>query len=142
MDDATKSVLEDLKNAFGPKRILTPSEVGHILGKSPGVLANLRHKKRSPLPPVSVGGSIGYSIYHLAELLAHGKVKSAALPEEAIQEQRTSPQYSPPKRRRRKQGMYDHLLQWQQDATTRVEAAKLELELIDALGRTLALGYV
>lgn len=137
MDDATKSILEDLKITFGPKRILTPADVGHIIGKSPEVLANLRNKNKSPLPPVRIGGSIGYSIYHLAELLAHGKVKSAALPEEAIQQQQTPSQYPPPKRKHGKKGLYDHLLQWQQAATMRLETANLELELIKELGLNL-----
>lgn len=136
MDELTRAVLEDLKATFDKKRLLSPADIAPILGKSEAVLANLRSKKKSPLEPVSIGGSIGYSIYHLAEFLAHGKVTRGSLPDEPSVGDNV--QTTPAKKKRgrpRIQGKYDHLMQWRNEATFRFESAKLEIELIDELER-------
>jgi hypothetical protein len=137
MDDSTRAVLEDLKAIFGPKKILSPGEVGPVLGKSEGVLANLRYQKKSPLPVVQLGGSVGYSIYHLAELLAHGKVLSASPVEELAEEQPAPPPRQTPKRGRpRSQKKYDHLFAWMQAAEQRRLEAQMEIELLRSIERT------
>lgn len=70
------TVLADLKSRFGDKVLLSPEDIAPLIASSPAVQANMRSQGRFPIPVKKVGRKIGVSIYHLAEYLAKGEVKT------------------------------------------------------------------
>lgn len=70
-------VLADLKQRFGDKVMLSPSDIAPVIASSPAVQANLRLQNRFPIPVRKVGKKVGVTIYHLAEYLSTGDVKVA-----------------------------------------------------------------
>jgi hypothetical protein len=70
------AVLADLKERFGDRVLLTPGDLAPLIATSQAVQANMRSKRTFPLPVLKVGRRVGVSIYHLAEYLTYGEVKS------------------------------------------------------------------
>ena len=70
-------VLADLKQRFGDKVMLSPSDIAPVIASSPAVQANLRLQNRFPIPVRRIGKKVGVTIYHLAEYLSTGDVKVA-----------------------------------------------------------------
>jgi hypothetical protein len=68
------AVLEDLKDRFGDKALLSPADIAPLIASSEKVQANLRSQGRFPIPVQKMGTKVGISIYHLAEYLANGTV--------------------------------------------------------------------
>ena len=70
------AVLADLKARFGSKVLLSPDDLAPLIATSPAVQANMRSQRTFPLPVLKVGRRVGVSIYHLAEYLTYGEVRS------------------------------------------------------------------
>lgn len=63
-------ILEDLRNQFGPKVLLDPSDLAEVIGISVGQQANLRSEGKFPIPVQKIGNRVKVSIYELAKYLA------------------------------------------------------------------------
>lgn len=63
-------ILRDLRQAYGPKVILSPADLALAIGRSPKAQANMRSRGAFPMPVKRVGGKIGVSVYDLADYLA------------------------------------------------------------------------
>lgn len=152
MDSLTRAALDDLKARFGDKLILTTSELARAIGLTPGAISTIiyRHRQgegpRFPLEPMPfpVGGGYGYSIYQVAELLAHGTVSKQGVNEE--QEEESTPEPEPeakkstsakPRGRPRTKTQYEKFFHWQQAAQAELEKINTEIEFLHELERTL-----
>lgn len=69
-----KGVLADLREMFGKRRaILSPEEVGEVIGKTPAAVAGMRSRKTFPFEVRPVGEKkLGVSIYEVADWIANG----------------------------------------------------------------------
>ena len=63
-------ILRDLRQAYGPKVILSPEDLALAIGRSPKAQANMRSRGASPMPVKRLGGKVGGSVYDLADYLA------------------------------------------------------------------------
>ena len=63
-------ILRDLRQAYGPKVILSPQDLALAIGRSPKAQANMRSRGAFPMPIKRVGGKVGVSVYDLADYLA------------------------------------------------------------------------
>lgn len=63
-------ILRDLRQAYGPKVILSPQDLALAIGRSPKAQANMRSRGAFPMPVKRVGGKVGVSVYDLADYLA------------------------------------------------------------------------
>jgi len=68
MDSAT--ILADLKETFGNKKLLDADEVADLIARSYQAQANLRNRGSFPIPVKKVGGRVYMSIYDIATFLA------------------------------------------------------------------------
>lgn len=105
------NILVDLKSRLGAKIWLSPKDIAPLIAKSEGVQANMRSQGSFPLPVQSIGKSVGVSIYHLAEWLAYGEVKSGHGGTSKPSETPTPP-LKARKPKAAKKGEYDYLLAW------------------------------
>lgn len=80
------AVLEDLKDRFGERVLLSPADIAPIIASSEKVQANLRSQGRFPIPVQKMGTKVGISIYHLAEYLANGTVPNSTEPPKDFQQ--------------------------------------------------------
>lgn len=69
-----KDILVDLREIFGKGRmVLTPEEVGQVIGRTPAAVAGMRARKTFPFEIIMVGTRRGgVSIYEVAEWLSMG----------------------------------------------------------------------
>lgn len=65
-----QTILADLREQFGRKKVLYSEDMAELLGKSEQALANLKHRGGLPLPIKMVGGRPAASIYDVADWLA------------------------------------------------------------------------
>jgi len=73
----TNIILEDLRQRYGNKILLSPEDLTEVLGVSVGQQANLRSSRRFPMPVSYVGRSVKVSIYALADYLS-GEAEAVA----------------------------------------------------------------
>ena len=72
-------ILRDLRQAYGPKVLLSPEDLALAIGRSPKAQANMRSRGAFPMPIKRLGGKVGVSVYDLADYLA-GDSTNAATP--------------------------------------------------------------
>lgn len=62
--------LADLKATFGPKKLLTPSDIAPFVGKSPAAQAKLRERDKFPIKvKQGLGNRVVMSIYDVAHFI-------------------------------------------------------------------------
>jgi hypothetical protein len=64
-----QDALNDLKEAFGKQKLLTPADIAPYIGKSPSAQASMRTRKQFPIAKKDMGGRIVISIYDLARFI-------------------------------------------------------------------------
>lgn len=62
--------LADLKEQFGSKKLLTPSEVAKVIPRCVKTIRQIINSTDSPLPPKAVGKRVCVSVYDVARFLA------------------------------------------------------------------------
>jgi hypothetical protein len=64
-----QDALADLKEEFGKKKLLTPSDIAPYIDRSASAQATLRTRKRFPIAKKDLGGRVVVSIYALARFI-------------------------------------------------------------------------
>jgi len=64
-----QDALADLKEEFGKKKLLTPSDIAPYINKSASAQASMRTRKQFPIAKKDMGGRIFVSIYALARFI-------------------------------------------------------------------------
>lgn len=132
------NILADLKRRFGDALVLSPKDIAPSIKQSEGVQANLRSDGRFPLPLLPTGTrKVAVSIYHLAEYLAYGKVKSV---DDTGTPTTPSPAPTPShpkvkKPKTKENGEYDYLLAWQASLDYQYELIR-EIEALELADKT------
>ncbi len=85
-----QDALADLKEEFGKKKLLTPSDIAPYINKSASAQASMRTRKQFPIAKKDMGGRVVVSIYALARFIGEDddpiivpKPASAAKPAKA-----------------------------------------------------------
>lgn len=64
-----QDALADLKEEFGKKKLLTPSDIAPYIDRSASAQASMRTRKQFPIAKKDMGGRVVVSIYALARFI-------------------------------------------------------------------------
>lgn len=68
-----QEILADLRDLFGRKTMLTPTDLAEVIAQSPGAQAVARHRGRFDIPLRKRGRNVYVSIHDLADWLHRGE---------------------------------------------------------------------
>lgn len=101
-------IINDLKNKYGEKYLLSPAELALIINKSVAAQANMRSTGTFPIKVVKIGKKIGISVYDVADFLVSGQLKEISKTKIAVDTAKITTKIT------KKRGARDWLLAFEQ----------------------------